>query len=125
MQAEYQQIKFSDEDVANPDDYIAEGHYNPHRVRPWLLSDHGFVLAVAFADCLQDALDIAVDAGKLDSFQVNETEMADYGPDEDGIARLGNAGEAFDIEALDAVELPVPPFSFTALFNCMKSKQAH
>ena len=124
MQAEFQQITFSDSDVLNPDGYIAQGQYNPHRVRPWLLSDQGFVLAVAFADCLQDALDIAVDAGKLDAFQVAEKDMGDYGPDEEGIARLGNAGEAFDIEALDAVELPNPPFSFTALFTAMRGQKA-
>ena len=124
MQAEFQQIKFSDSDVVNPDDYIAEGQYNPHRVRPWLLHDHGFVLAVVIADCLQDALDIAVDESKLDCFQVSEKDMADYGPDEEGITRLGNAGEAFDIESLGAIELPNPPFSFVALFNAMKDQKA-
>jgi hypothetical protein len=123
MQAEYQQIKFTDADVVNKDDFIAKGDYNPHNVRPFLLHDHGFVLAVVFADCLQDALDIAVDAGKLDGFQVAEKDLADYGPDEEGITRLGNAGEAFDIQALDALELPNPPFSFVALFNAMEGQK--
>lgn len=117
MQGKFQQIGFSDADVVNPGDFIPAGDYNPHKVRPWLLHDHGFTLAVVFADCLQDALDIAADAGKLDRFQVDESEMADYGPDEDGLAHLGNAGEPFDIEALGALELPNPPFSFVALFN--------
>ena len=125
MQAEFNQITFTDSDVVNPDDFIAKGEYNPHNVRPFLLHDHGFVLAVVFADCLQDALDIAVDEGKLDAFQVSDKDMADYGPDEEGISHLGNAGEPFDIEALDAVELPNPSFSFVALFAAMRGQKAN
>jgi hypothetical protein len=115
--AQFNQITFTDADVVNKDGFIPAGEYNPHNVRPFLIHDHGFTVAVVFADCLQDALDEAVDAGKLDSFQVSETDLADYGPDQDGIARLGNASEPFDIQALDVVELPNPPFSFVALFN--------
>jgi len=124
MQAKFNEITFSDADVLNPEDYIPAGAYNTHRVRPWLLHDHGFVVAVVFADCLQDALDEAADNGKLDGFQVEENDLADYGQNEDGISRLGNAGEPFDIEALDVVELPNPPFSFVALFEAMKSQKA-
>ena len=120
MQAEFNRIKFTDADVVNKDDFIPVGEYNPHNVRPFLLHDHGFVLAVIFASSLQDALDTAVDEGKLDGCQVSEDDLADYGPDEDGIARLGNASEPFDIEALDVVELPNPSFSFVALFNAMQ-----
>ena len=47
----------------------------------------------------------------------SDDDLADYGPDKEGISRLGNASESFDIQALDAVELPNPPFSFVALFN--------
>lgn len=119
MKAKFNEITFTDNDVVNPDDYIASGHSNPHRIRPWLLHDHGFTVAVVFADCLQDALDAAVDAGKLDAFQVSEDDLAEYGSDEDGISRLGNAGEPFDIEALGVEELPTPPFSFVALFSAM------
>lgn len=72
MESEYQQIKFTDSDVVNKDDYIPAGESNYHNVRPFLLHDAGFVLAVVFADCLQDAIDIAVDAGKLDRFQIQE-----------------------------------------------------
>lgn len=120
MQAEFQQIKFADADIVNTDDFIPAGDYNPHNVRPFLLHDHGFVIAIVFADNLQDALDIAVDSGKLDGFQVSENDLADYGPEEEGLSRLGNASEAFDIETLDAIELPNPSFSFVALFNAMK-----
>jgi hypothetical protein len=120
MHAEYRQIKFADSDVVNPDAFIPDGAYNPHQVRPFLIHDHGFVIAVIFADCLSDALDTAADAGKLDAFQVAESDLADYGPDEEGVARLGNAGEPFDIQGLDYLELPNPPFSFAALFAAMQ-----
>ena len=112
-----QDIKFSDDDVVNAGDYIPAGEINPHRVRPFLLHDHGFAVAVVFASCLQYALDEAADAGRLDRYAVNEADLGDYGEEEEGIARLGNAGELFDIEGLDAVELPNPPYSFVALFN--------
>jgi hypothetical protein len=119
MTATFNEIKFSDDDVVNKDDFIPKGEYNPHNVRPWLLHDHGFTVAVVFASSLQDALDEAVDADKLDRFQVTEAEMADY-PDDEGIAFLGNASEPFDIEGLAAIELPNPPFSFVALFNAAR-----
>lgn len=117
MDAVHQNIKFAHSDVVNPDDFIPAGEYNPHNVRPFLLHDHGFVVAVVFASCLQDALDEAADAGKLDRYDVGEEDHADYGPEEEGITRLGNASEPFDIDTLGVLELPVPPFSFVALFN--------
>lgn len=119
MNATYDQISFTDEDVINPDDFIPKGESNPHSVRPYLLHDHGFVLAVVFASCLQDAIDEAVDAGKLDRYMVRPEDAEDY-PNEEGISFLGNACEAFDIESLSAIELPNPKFSFVALFEAMK-----
>lgn len=115
------QITFSDTDVINADDWIPAGSYNPHNVRPFLLHDHGLVVAVVFADCLQDAIDEAVDAGRMDRYLIAPEDLADYGDTEDEIeeriTRLGNAGEPFDIETLGAIELPNPPFSFCAQFN--------
>ena len=116
MNTTFQQIQFSDADVVDPENWIPEGEFNPHNVRPWLLHDHGFVLAVVFADCLQDAIDAAVDADKLDCYQVAERDLSDY-PEEEGLSFLGNACEPFDIESLGAIELPNPPMSFVALFS--------
>jgi hypothetical protein len=123
-QAEYKQIKFCDNDIVNPDDFIAKGQSNSHRVRPFLIHDHGICIAVAFADCLSDVFDICADEGKLQGFEITEENLGDYGPDEEGVSRLGNAGEAYDVEALDCVELPNPPFSFVALFNAMQGQKA-
>ena len=116
MHAEFNGITFTDADVVNPDAFIPAGDYNPHRVRPFLLHDHGFALAVVFADSLRDALDEAVDADRLDRYLVRCEDLDDY-PGGEGLSHLGNAGEPFDIESLSAVELPNPPFSFVALFN--------
>ena len=112
------QIKWSDEDVVNVRDFTPAGEYNPHNVRPWLLHDHGFTIAVVFADCLQDALDIAVDEDKMDRFLVQESDMGDY-TDEEGISYLGSWAEPFDIEGLGIVELsnPKADLSFAALFD--------
>jgi hypothetical protein len=109
-EASYKEIKFTDADVVDLDDWIPDGEYNPHRVRPWLLHDHGFVLAVVFADCLQDALDAAVDADKLDRYLIAEEDYEEYGVmgDNPTCCFLGNAGEPFDIESLEVVELPNP-----------------
>ncbi len=127
MTTTYAEITFSDSDVVNPDGYIPKGEYNPHNVRPFLLHDHGFVLAVVFADCLKDAIDEAVDADKLDRYQldpIDQFNRDDYGTTDeagdwdwnDSVSFLGNAGEPFDIETLGAIELPNPPFSFCAMF---------
>ena len=112
---------FVDSDVVNIDDFIPAGEYNPHNVRPWLLHDHGFAIAVVFADCLQDAIDIAVDENKMDRYLISDKDMSDYPVDDqgchEGVSYLGNAGEPFDIDTLGAVELPNPKYSFCAMFN--------
>lgn len=123
------EFRFDDSIVVEPDDFIPAGESNPHDVHPWLIHDHGFPVALVFASTLQDALDIAADNDKLDPFLIEEeyntpgTEglpAEDYPTlgteEEEGIARLGNASEPFDIEALGYVELNNPPFSFAALW---------
>lgn len=120
--AEVHGIKFTDADVVNPDDFIPAGEYNPWKKRPFVLHDHGFVIAVVFADSLQDALDIAVDEDKMDRYLIDEADYGDYDVhgDEPTCAYLGNASEPFDIETLGVIELENPPFSFVALYNASK-----
>lgn len=120
------EFSFSDADIVDIDNWIPQGEYNPHNVRPFLLHDHGFTLAVVFADSLQDAIDEAVDAGKLDRFQVAAADLGDYGDTDEEqserLAYLGNASEPFDIETLGAIELPNPPRSFVAQFAAAFAK---
>jgi hypothetical protein len=120
------EFRFDDEDVVNLDDWIPRGESNPHNVRPWLLHDHGFTQCVVFADCEQDALDIAADSGKIDHFKVSQDEMKDYPDDKHGnpdgrLCFLGNAGEPFDSESIEILELPNPKRSFVAQFNARQS----
>lgn len=109
-------ISFDDSDVVNLDDWIPAGESNPHKVRPFLFHDHGFTLAVVFATCLQDALDIAADAEKLDRFKIGDTERGDYAEDDDRISYLGNDGSPHDIESLVVVEMSNPKRSFAAQY---------
>lgn len=128
-------ISFTDADVVNPSNYIPKGEYNPHDIHPFVIHDHGFVICVVFASNLQDALDEACDENKLDGFLIEEPSntpgkpglpASDYPTlgtgNEEGIARLGNASEPFDIEALDVVELDNPPLSFAALWGAANGK---
>lgn len=118
----YGEFTFNEEDVVNPEDFIPAGESNPHRVRPWLIFAEFGTLAIAFADCEQDALDIAADAGKLNGYKVDETEIdpdtdkADHGKGEE-VSRLGNAGKPYDLTYVNMFKLPNPSFSFVALFH--------
>lgn len=120
MEAKYREITFTDDDICNLDDWIPAGEHNPHNIRPFLLHDHGFVVAVVFASCLQDALDEAVDYDKMDRYLISEADLPSY--NDEGIDWLGNASEPFDIETLQYVELPNPPKSFVAQFNYAQLK---
>lgn len=117
MQCEYHGIKFSDSDIVTYPDAPEYTGDNP-RTHPFLLHDHGFVLCVVFASNLQDALDAAVDADKLDRFQVSAEDIdnGDYGPDGEDAVCLGNSCEFFDIGSLGIEELPNIPFSWCAQF---------
>jgi hypothetical protein len=138
--AEYQGFTFTDADVANPDDFIPDATYNPHKIRPWLIYEQvgysAVVRAIVFASCEQDALDEAVNYDKLDHLMLDENNpehRADYTKettydggepfmdwDEDRVTFLGNASEPFDLEGVGLLELPNPPFSWVALFNAME-----
>jgi hypothetical protein len=124
--AKYNEIQFSDADVVNPDDFIPDGEYNPHNVRPFLVHDAGFPVGIVFASSLDEALDILADEGKLEAWELNPDDTYDnvtYGLDteEPTCAFLGNDGKPFDIEALNVVCLPNPPFSFVALFQASQA----
>lgn len=116
-------LEFTDADVVEPRDFIPAGEYNPHKVRPWYVHDAGYCVGVTFASCEQDALDILADAGKLDRFQVADENLADYGEEEEGLTRCGNASEPFDLGAyMGMFPLPVPAFSFAAMFMAAQAE---
>ncbi len=106
------EFKFSDEDVVNP------GAYDYHD-KVFLLHDHGFTVAVVYADNLQDAIDEAVDAGKMDHYSISEEDYEDYAvlSNNPTCFFLGNAGKLFDTDTLGAVEFVKPDISLVALIN--------
>jgi len=109
----------------NPDayDFFNANLWHGREARAWVILDAGYVRAIVFAEYYaysdQDALDQAVDSGKLDYLQVKDSELADYKTGEDsegnpeyaGIAFLGNASEPFDQESLDMFTVPASLFA--------------
>lgn len=93
-------------DVVNASDYIADGEFNPHHIRPFLIHNEFVTLAIVYAPHVQDALDIAVD--KLDSCLVSDADYQEAETDghAEEFARLGNAGEPSDLTYIGAIELP-------------------
>src|SRR4029078_8668101 len=88
----YGDFTFSDADVLNPQDFVPREASLP--VQPWLIHDHGFPLAIVFAESEDDALYLAADKGKLDAFKINDPTCA-----EDPLC-LGNAGLTYDLSAV-------------------------
>lgn len=115
IRADHYEYRYSGPDFINADACEKGG-------RAWAFHDAGYILAIVFSEypayCFQDALDTAIDADKLDRFQVTQEELTDYetGTDSEGypeyhsIAFLGNASEPFNIESLDCLELPAEIF---------------
>lgn len=99
---------YDSSDVVNPDDHISTGDFNPHNVHPFLIHNEFGTLAIVYASCLQDALDIVVDANKLDSCLVSDADYKEAQEEghEDEFANLGNTSEPFDLTYIGFVELP-------------------
>lgn len=112
MQAEIHGVKFTDNDIVNVDDYAYSVYSEDDRLKMFILHDCGFCLGVVFADNLDDALDIAADKGKLDSYAV-EREDEDRGD----IIYAGNDCTPYDIEGVDYIQLPAPKFSVCTLLT--------
>jgi hypothetical protein len=77
-------------------------------VRPFLIHNEYGTLAIVYASHLQDALDEAVDADRMNSCLVSDEDYAEAEKEgwADEYARLGNAGEPFDLTYIGYVELP-------------------
>lgn len=108
------EIKFSDSDIANPEDVTWYAGGTKLKESFWVLHERGSVVCVVYAETLQDALDIAVNTDRLDRYLVTE-EMADqYGGniyDCESLTYLGNASEPFDTESLGYVRFQVDSIS--------------
>jgi hypothetical protein len=113
-----------------PDDFVNADSYDFHHrcwsgrsPRAWVITTYGTVLAIVFEEYYnytdQDALDEAVDRGKLDSLQIANSDLHEYqvgtdsegNPEYEGVAFLGNASEPFDQQGLDYFTVPATLFA--------------
>jgi hypothetical protein len=106
--------------IANADDYIPTGEFNPHRIRPWAMGNEYGLLAIAYASCEQEAFDEACDADLLKGLALDEATVIERETENEGegVMRLGNASEPFDSIYAWIRELPnLPPDQLCDLSN--------
>ena len=111
-------VIISDDMLVNPGDFIPDGDYNPHNVRPWIIGyEHG-AFAIVFADCAQDAIDETINSGKMDGMKVSDDDL-EAATDEEREDYLcgGNASEYFYQNYLWLEDIKNPAFSFVALLT--------
>jgi hypothetical protein len=116
------EYRYAAEDFANLDSIDYSMFSDKRMNRAYVIHNAGTVLAIVFSEyyayCEQDALDEAVDRGKLNSLLISDSELPDYQtgtdsegyPEYDGIAYLGNASEPFDQSTLDLFTVPASLF---------------
>lgn len=97
------EITWTDVDVINIDDF-------EYAKSVYILHDHSFCVGVILANCLDEALDIAADAGKLERYEVTLPD-----PEDESISWLGNHSKPFDIDTISVVEMPTPKMSLAKL----------
>jgi hypothetical protein len=91
-------------------DVTLPGEFNPHNNRLFVVGHEYGAICALWADCEQDALDTLIDEGKGDCFLVDEDDQAKATPDEEeGWARLGNAGEPCDLDMAWIQEADLQP----------------
>lgn len=72
-----------------------DGEFYSHKNKLFVISNDFGPVAAVWATDKQDALDTAVDADLMGGFAIDEADADDY------TARLGNAGEPFDLTYCD------------------------
>ena len=95
-------LKFNKSHIVNPTDYVPTKKGT--RVQAHLIYNECGTICVVFADCLETALDIAVDN---DRFECQRIE--DCPPEEDCHgANLGNYGDLYDLNYVNFELVPTP-----------------
>lgn len=97
----------------NPDRIMANNvvfpwESNPHKVRLFVVGNEFGPVAAAWADCVQDALDEAMDADLLNSFLVDDADKL-WTDELDDCTPLGNAGELCDLTNAWIQEVDLTP----------------
>lgn len=106
--------KFTESDIANPEEFIPSGEFNPYNTRLYVLvGSYGYVVCVVFAHDIQEALDEAADLDFLDAYLVDEEDFAEAIEEgcEGDFAYLGNGEEPFDLTYFGVFDFPVKSMS--------------
>jgi hypothetical protein len=118
-------VTIDDSMVVESSDFIPYGEYNPHNVRPWIIGHEHGAFCVVFASDAQTAIDIAIDAGKMDFLRVSDEDYAAMSEEEQNECLTGgNAGEPFDQSYLWMEDIHNPRFSFCALLAASQLARA-
>jgi hypothetical protein len=93
----------SDELIINFDNY-------EYSTKAYLIHDAGFPICIVFASEEHEAIDIAVDAGKLEAYKLTLKEELEYKQDgiESSITYCGDDVTPMDLDSLTIIELPHP-----------------
>jgi len=114
-------VEFTDDDIIGDIDEIELNDGYNDGYRGYVFLDNGFLLCVAFAETVEDALEVVVNnSEKLDHYKVDGDE---YDSDEEyeeaceSGTCLGGAGEIFDLDNVTYIELPPPKLVITKLYG--------
>ena len=104
---------FTGKDIVNPQDYIPQGKYNPHNVRAWQIKIQLMTSScVVFAKCMEEALDIAADEGRLQAaaYDLDPDDLIDVWEDLEshGLTPLGNYSDLYSINEIFCEETTTP-----------------
>lgn len=85
--------------------------FNPHNVRPWLITTEIGVLGLVWGSCEGDALDTLIDEDLGNSLILSEEDVEEWHADgrEDEIYYAGNAGEPVDLTDVYICEVKLRP----------------
>ena len=86
-------------------DIIFPWEYNPHKVRPFVISNEYGTLCLVWADCIQNAIDNACDLNMLNSFIVDEKDYTEE--EKNDLVHIGNAGELSDLTYMQCNEIDI------------------
>lgn len=125
------ELYFVQSDVVGEEDLIPVWEDNPDDIRPWFVHDRGECLAVVYAGDGVEAIHIAADEGRLDSFLIEfdddtpQSRWRDYDATEQQaiqscrLSLLGDYGLPFDVESVECFALPTPAISIVAFFRSL------
>ncbi len=129
--AQQREIHCLESDVIGEEHLIPIWEDNPDDIRPRFVHLRGECLAVVYAGDGVEALHIAADEGRLDSFTIEFAEdtpqarWRDYGATKqqplknDHLSLLGDYGLPFDVESVECFALPTPAISIVAFFHSL------